>query len=369
VLWFVALESNVEIMEKFNILVEIGHPAHVHFFKNPISIWKKNGHSVHVVTRDKEITHTLLNEIGIPYTALSKQQANFFLMILELLVRWTKIYFLIKKHKVNTAISISGISTSFPAFVSRIVSITNTDTEDASLSNSIAFRFSDIVLTPSTFLKKDRYKNLKTYESFHELAYLHPHWFKPDTKNLNSFNIQKGDQYVFIRLVKWKALHDINEKGISEDNLRRIIHVVQDRGYKVFISTERKIASGFDPFIIKGELSKIFDVMAFSYGFIGESPTMAVETALLGRPSVLINSRVNHLGNMVELQNKYHLLQNFENFNAALPFIEGTFFTPESCDKIAAARRRLLRDKIDIAAWIARFTVDYTQKYYEGKKS
>ncbi|MBF0475392.1 MAG: DUF354 domain-containing protein, partial [Deltaproteobacteria bacterium] len=206
-------------MDKLNILVEMGHPAHVHFFKNPIKIWESLGHQVIIVTRDKEITHTLLDELGLKYTPLSKQKTGMLMMAGELMVRWAKMIYCIKANNIDVAISISGISTSFPAWVCGIKAITCTDTEDAVLSNKIAFKYSDVVLTPSTFVNKSEFPNIQSYESFHELAYLHPNWYQPARENLALFNIEEGERYIFIRLVQWKALHDIHEKGISEENL------------------------------------------------------------------------------------------------------------------------------------------------------
>ena len=49
------------------ILIDIGHPAHVHYFKNFINLMKKNGHSFCVVSRDKEVTFNLLDSYKIPY--------------------------------------------------------------------------------------------------------------------------------------------------------------------------------------------------------------------------------------------------------------------------------------------------------------
>lgn len=349
---------------KCNILVEIGHPAHVHFFKNPISIWKKQGHKIIIVTRDKEITHPLLDEIGLKYIPLTKQKTNYFFMIFELLFRWVAIFFIIIKEKINVAISISGISTAFPAYIARIVSITLTDTEDAYLTNSIAFRFSRIVLVPSTFLHKSKFSNIQTYNSFHELAYLHPNWFKPEKKNLLCFGIHEHEKYILMRTIKWKSLHDINETGISEDGLRILIDIVLKKGYKIYLSSERRISKEFEKYRIKGDISKIFDLMAFSSGYIGESPTMAVEAALIGKPSVLVNSRVRALGNMIELQNKYGILFNFEKFDPALEFIKNEFFTDATSGKILNSRNKLLKEKIDISMWIAQFTIDYTTNFY-----
>ena len=47
-----------------NVLIDIGHPAHVHFFKNLIKNLKKNGHSIQLIARDKEVTLALLQAYG-----------------------------------------------------------------------------------------------------------------------------------------------------------------------------------------------------------------------------------------------------------------------------------------------------------------
>lgn len=346
-------------MKRFNILVELGHPAHVHFFRHPIQIWRSQGHRVLIVTRDKEITHTLLDEIGLDYLPLSKQKMHMWSQAIELLIRWTKVFYIIKRKKIDVAISISGISTAVPARLAGIVAITDSDTEDAKLSNSIAFRFSDVVLTPTTFLKQSDFKNIITYNSFHELAYLHPARFTPDKTRLKYFSITEDEKYIFIRLVKWKAVHDIHESGISEEHLRNIIQLFTREQYNVLVSSERQLSAEFEPYLVKGNFSHIFHVLAFSSGYIGESPTMAVETAILGKPAILINSRVQHLGNMIELQEKYGLLYNFERYEAAVDFIRDEFCSEELHQKVTKGRKRFLEDKIDISAWIAEFLVNY----------
>ncbi|MDD1696935.1 MAG: DUF354 domain-containing protein, partial [Methanoregula sp.] len=37
------------------MLIDIGHPAHVHFFKYLIRNMEKNGHVVKITARDKEV--------------------------------------------------------------------------------------------------------------------------------------------------------------------------------------------------------------------------------------------------------------------------------------------------------------------------
>ena len=345
-----------------HILVEIGHPAHVHFFRHPIRLWREAGHSVTIVTRDKEITHRLLDEIGLEYTPLSVQKTGFFAMLLELLYRWWRIFLIILARRIDVAVSISGISTAFPAWLAGRVAVTCTDTEDARLSNAVAFRFSSFVLTPESYLGKERIRRLVAYPGYHELAYLHPARFTPDPAGLREFGASVSEPYVVVRLVKWKALHDIRESGIGEESLRKILGLCRRNGCGVFLSSERPLAREFDPYMIKGRLSGVFDLMAFSAGFIGESPTMAVETALLGKPSVLINSRVGHLGNMIELEKRYDILHNFNDSEAAFGFLESQFFTDKARSLAGERRERLLKDKIDVSGWLADFVVRKTDE-------
>ena len=46
------------------ILLDIGHPAHYHLFKNFIKIMRKNGHIFCIIARDKEVTKDLLEANG-----------------------------------------------------------------------------------------------------------------------------------------------------------------------------------------------------------------------------------------------------------------------------------------------------------------
>ena len=56
------------------VLVDIGHPAHVHFFKNAIWELESKGHDVQITTRDKEVTLDLLEAYGFKYHNLGKNK-------------------------------------------------------------------------------------------------------------------------------------------------------------------------------------------------------------------------------------------------------------------------------------------------------
>ena len=69
------------------VLVEILHPAHVHFFRNAIQIWKDRGDEVLVLSREKEVANQLLRGYGIEFESISTLGKGKLAMIREMIVR------------------------------------------------------------------------------------------------------------------------------------------------------------------------------------------------------------------------------------------------------------------------------------------
>ena len=53
------------------MLINIGHPAHVHLFKNMIKNLEEKGNIIKIVTRDKDVTLKLLNAYELEYEVIS----------------------------------------------------------------------------------------------------------------------------------------------------------------------------------------------------------------------------------------------------------------------------------------------------------
>ena len=47
------------------VLIDIGHPAHVHYFHYFMKIMERKGNQILVVARDKEVSQELLSDFGI----------------------------------------------------------------------------------------------------------------------------------------------------------------------------------------------------------------------------------------------------------------------------------------------------------------
>ena len=54
---------------KMKIFIDIGHPAHVHYFRYIITKLKMDGHDIFITARNKDVTHQLLDNYNIPYTS------------------------------------------------------------------------------------------------------------------------------------------------------------------------------------------------------------------------------------------------------------------------------------------------------------
>ena len=54
------------------ILFDLGHPAHVHYFKNLIKLLEQNGNQVLIIARQKDVTHNLLKHYNIPFISRGK---------------------------------------------------------------------------------------------------------------------------------------------------------------------------------------------------------------------------------------------------------------------------------------------------------
>lgn len=292
-----------------NFLIEMGHPAHVHFFAPTIKRLKTEGHGVTVVTRGKDMTNSLLERMGIPFLCLSLPARGKTSLALELIGRWYKIAKILRREKIDVAASISGISTSIPARLLGVRNIVFTDTEDAFLSNRIALPFADLIYTPQFFLN-DLGAKQRRYRGLHELAYLQ----KSRESEPNAA------PYCVLRLIGNDALHDKDLKDLTEQEILALVKRLESYG-RVYISSTRPLPEALRGMELRIAPETIHPFLAAARIFVGESPTMAVESSLLGTPAYLLSARSKRLGNMIGLE-KEQLLRNFSDAQevlAALP--------------------------------------------------
>lgn len=90
--------------KKRRILVDIGHPAHVHLFKNFIKSIEENGHKVFVLIKDIDSIKELLKASAIPYTVTQKKHDSIWLKYLSQFTITIRTLFFVKRNKIDIGI-------------------------------------------------------------------------------------------------------------------------------------------------------------------------------------------------------------------------------------------------------------------------
>jgi len=149
-------------------------------------------------------------------------------------------------------------------------SIMFTDTEHQKLINFASFPFASYICTPECYTK-DLGKKQVRYNSYHELAYLHPNYFKPNPKVLYELGLNESDPYTVIRFVSWDASHDIGQNGIN-DKLK-FVNEIEKYG-KVYISSEGPLDYSLQKYSLKIPPEKLHDLLYYASLYVGEGATL-----------------------------------------------------------------------------------------------
>jgi len=338
------------------IFIDIGHPAHVHFFKHLIWEMKNNGHEVVIAARSKEVTYSLLASYGFRFRKMISHRKSLLGKALTFPIRWIQTYKLCRE--INPDILI-GIADFYSAQVGRILRRTSfifTDTEHVKIDPLLTFPFADVILTPNCFSRNVSDKQIR-YNGYHELAYLHPNYFNPDPSVLKMLDVIKGEKYIILRLVSWDASHDIGHSGLSFEMKQKLV-IELSKYARVFISSEKKLPAKLKKYQINIPPVKMHDVLSFATLYIGEGATMASECAILGTPAIYINSLS---AGTLEEQEKYGLLYCFRDSKGILEKALQLLKTSNLKKDYEIRRKKMLADKIDVTAFMVWFIENYPE--------
>jgi len=343
------------------ILVDVEHPAHVHFFKNMIWKLEEKGHKVKVVARATDTTLNLLNAYKFKYDNLGKHRKNLFSKIVELIIKDCKLYKIAKEFQPDILTSVSSESMAHVSRLIRKPHIAFQDTEHAKLTIWLTNPFSDVICTPSCF-KRDFGKKQVRYNGYHELAYLHPNYFKPDSAVLDDLGLSKDDKFIIMRFVSWSAVHDIGQYGIS--SRKDLVSKLEKYG-QVLISSEGKIEKEFEKYKLKASPEKFHSLLYYAQLYIGEGGTTATEAAILGTPSIHVSSTAKYCGNFEDLHKNYRLIYTFSDDRQALEKAIEILEDPDSKRKWRRRREKMLKEKIDVTAFMTDFIENFPESFYE----
>lgn len=329
------------------ILIEVTHPAHVHFFRNAIAELQRRGHTVAVTARDKDVTVQLLENYRIPYTLLSKIGSSRLALISELIIRDFRLWNFCRRFKPDILTGISGVFASHVGFILRKPVVVWDDSEHASISHKITHPFASVICSPDCYTKPLGKKH-RLYPGYHELAYLHPKRFKPDIEVVKKLGIDPAVKYCIIRFVSWRAHHDIGQKGFMPNEK---IYFVKElsRHAKLYITSESQLPSELTIYRLNISAHLIHHVLAFASLCVSEGATVASESAMLAVPAIYINTLK---AGTIDDQERYGLLRQTIETREAMEMSLEYLKDEKAIEKCQAAREKMLAEKIDVTDYI-----------------
>jgi len=339
------------------VFIDIGHPAHVHYFKNFIRIMKQNGHVLCFTARDKEMTHYLLKYLNLSFYNRGKGSDSVIGKIMYMLKADFLLLKLAKKFKPDLFLSFGSPYAAHVSSLLRKPHIVFDDTENAKFGQMFYRPFTNHILSPTCFKPNFGQKHIK-FEGFMELCYLHPKYFAPNVSVLIENNIKPNEKFVIMRFVSWQANHDIGHTGINLEN--KILAVKTFSKYaKVYISSEKDLPVELLPYKLNIKPEHIHHVLKYASLVFGESATMASESAVLGTPAIYLDNVGR--GYTTEQQEKYGIVYNFkENNQDVKKAIDmGIQILQNESGRFDESRNSMLVEKICMTDFMVWFVENY----------
>jgi len=272
------------------ILIDIGHPGHVHYFRRLIKNLMNQGHNVYITARNRDIIFDLLTYYNIPFYSRGKgsnsKLGKFFYLIKA---DFILLYYFLRK-RIDLSIS---FSTGYPSHIGWLLckpTISLNDTEHTNkIHKKFVYPFSSLIITPNVFYENLGIKHL-IFKGFMEGFYLYSNYFNPGEEVLDILNIKENEKFIILRFVSWNAHHDSKKKGLKTNFKIRLVRFLEQFGYKIFISSENNcLPNELVSYKLPTPIHLIHSVLYFAEFVISESGTMASESAYLGTHVIYTN--------------------------------------------------------------------------------
>jgi predicted glycosyltransferase len=349
-----------------NILIDINHPAQVHYFRN---LYKEliPRHKVYVSCKKVPLIEKLLNAYNISYKSYGEKKDNIILKAIYQIKYDIECYNFLKKYHIDIAIG-SSISNVHAAKFTKAISIATTDSDlyAIPLAAKFVYPFADYLMMPDSLAYQNHPKQI-CYPGYQELAYLHPNRFEPDPTVLEQCGLKESDTFFILRFTAFKAHHDIGMYGLSKEQKWDLIKLLELYG-RVLITSEVNDPE-FTPYYINIAPEKIHSLLYYSSMLICDSQTMTTEAAVLGTPAFRCNTFAGKLTVIEEIEKLYDLAYSYHpiHYDWMIRKIESVLHTDDYKSLWKEKRAKMLQDKIDVTAFWVWFVENYPESVKEVK--
>ena len=326
------------------VLFDIGHPGHVHLFKNLAYKLIEDGSEVLFTTRDKEFELLLLKAAGLPYISLGPHYKTMTGKIWGLVKYDLKLWSVARKFKPDLLVSHGSIYAAHAAFLLGKKHMAMEDTGNMEQIR-IYKPFTDVIISPNVLPAQLGPKQIR-YNGFHELAYLRPEYFTPDPSVYQWLGLEEGEPFGIVRFVSWNATHDIGQRGLTAKDKSELVARL-GKQMKVFISSEAKLPKELEKYKFRIAPERLHHALHYASIVVSEGSTIASEAGVLGTPAIYINS--NPMSYCQE-QERYGMVFNTTDSKKVFSLVDSILDQPR--DNFRIRRERMLAEKTDVTAYL-----------------
>ena len=329
------------------VLIDICHPAQIHFFKHLIARLQNRGDEVLVTARDKDVVKPLLSLCNAQYELLTTASSGLFGLGREFLIRNWRLSRIVGRFRPDIMMAESGAIIGLVGALRRVPRIVLEFSEHAKLQRALGLPFATRILTGTGYQSVHGRRHRK-FKGIWVSAYLCPERFQANASILGSAGVDPGSRYTLIRTVSWNAAHDVGHGDASQEGLRRVVNHLQKYG-RVFLVPEGDLPNWAEECRLPVDAKDVHHLLAFASLYLGEGGTMAAEAAVLGVPTIYTGIRTGFLD---ALQSRYRLIEYAESLDGALPKADDLLSNPRWREEWADRRNTLLDESEDIVAFL-----------------
>lgn len=338
------------------IFIDIGHPAHVHYFRNFIKVMESKGHQILVMARNREVIHSLLQAFNIKYINRGKGSSVLLGKIIYTL--WADILILFHSIKFNPDLYLSHGS-HYTMHISKLLRkpcISTGDSDHIKMNAKLLMPYLSCLLTPDVYNLNYGEKHIR-FSGYMELLYLHPNYFQAQPNEIrNLLGLKENEKYYLLRFVAWTSFHDSGQGGISNDTKLKIVELLNKKG-RVFISSEAELPHQLSKYKFNISPEYLHAALAEADLCISEGATTASESSILGTPTIYINSlEVSYCKEQSEV---YRLSYIFKNDEGLLEKVEELLEDQDIKTKHKNRKQIMLSNKIDVTSFLVWFVTEF----------
>lgn len=355
-------------MKPNRIAIFLGHPAHYHMFKNVTAALEQQGVEVDYLVKRKDMLEELVRRSGHKYYIVRKKERSgkgkWGLMWSLLSMEFHVIAYIIRRRPrllVGTYAPVISHLTGVPMIV-----CCEDDTSVVPRFAKTSYPYADAILSP-VYCDGGKWDSKMTkYRGFQKLAYLHPNQFSPSREVVAPSLRHQDRPYALLRFSQLKAHHDEGVGGISNQVAKKLVEKLSPH-YDVYITSERPLDRELEPYRLNINPLDIHHWLAFASIYVGDSQSMAVESAMLGTPSIRFSDFAQRIGVLNVLEDRYHLTVGIPSNDPEKLFetLDEMMRLPDLREEYQCRRRAMLAEQEDVT----RFFTDFILEKYLSLQS